>query len=100
MYIAFQIRWYVLIWFFHIFCSFLSKKPPCCDALLISIGMGIALHVFLMVSNIFWMMWSICEHVDCHWFSVSWSNEKRLLILFNWIAFSSKNMVLSFSRFS
>ena len=52
-----------------------------------------------MVLDIFWMMWSNCEHADCHWFSVSWSNERRSVILFNWIAFSSKNIVLNFSKF-
>ena len=45
-------------------------------------------------------MWSNCEHVDCHWFLVNWSSERRSVILFNWIAFSSKKMVLNFSRFS
>ena len=53
-----------------------------------------------MVSNIFWMMWSNCEHVDCHWLSFSWSNEKMLVILFNRTVFSSKNTVLNFSRCS
>ena len=52
IYIPFLI-WYVLICFFHIFCSFLGKKPPCCDALLVSVGIGVALHVFLIVSDIF-----------------------------------------------
>ena len=28
MYIPFLIRWYVLICYFHIFCSFLGRKPP------------------------------------------------------------------------
>ena len=53
MYIPFLIRWYVLIFFFHIFCSFLGKKSSCCDALLASVGMGVALHVFFVVFNIF-----------------------------------------------
>ena len=46
------------------------------------------------------MMWSNCEHADCHWFLFNWSIEKRLFILFSWIAFSSKNMVLNLSKFS
>ena len=29
MYIPFLIRWYVFICFFHIFCSFFGKNPPC-----------------------------------------------------------------------
>ena len=29
MYIAFLIRWYVVKYFFHCFCSFLGKNPPC-----------------------------------------------------------------------
>ena len=71
VYIAFLIRWYVLMYFFHIFCSFLGKKPPCFDVLLVSVGIGVELHVFTIVSDVFWMMWSNCEHADCHWFSVS-----------------------------
>ena len=63
---CFLIRWYVLICFFHGFCSFLGKKPPCCDVLFVSVGIGAVLHVFSMVSDIFCMMWSNCEHVDCH----------------------------------
>ena len=78
MYIAFLIRWYVLIYFFHSFCSFLGKKPPCYDALLVSVGIGVVLYVFSIVSDIFWMMLSNCKHVDWHWFLISWSNEKRL----------------------
>ena len=53
MYIAFLIRWYVLMCFFHAFCSFLGKNPPCCDVLLISVGMGVTLHVVSIVSDIF-----------------------------------------------
>ena len=53
MYIAFLIRWYVLMCFFHCFCSFLGKKPSCCDVLLVSVGIGVVLHVFVMVSDIF-----------------------------------------------
>ena len=53
IYIPFLIRWYVSICFFHIFCSFLGKKPPCCDALLVIVGIGIALHLFSIVSDIF-----------------------------------------------
>ena len=44
------------------------------------------------------MMWSNCEHADRHWLSFSWSNERRSVILFNWTIFSSKNIVLNFSR--
>ena len=100
VYIAFLIKGYVLICFYHSFCNFLVKKPPCCEVLLVSVGIGVVLHVFVIVSNIFWIVWSNCEHADCHWFSVSWSNERRLVILLNWIAFSSKKMVLNFSTFS
>ena len=56
IYIAFLIRWYVLICFFHIFCSFFGKKSPYHDVLLVSVGMGIALHVFSIISDIFWIM--------------------------------------------
>ena len=52
--------------FSHIFCSFLGNKPPCCDALLVSVGIGVALHVFSIVLDIFGIMWSICVHIDCH----------------------------------
>ena len=53
MYIAFLIKWYVLICFFHIFYSSLGKKPPCLDDLLVSVGIGVELHVFTIVSDIF-----------------------------------------------
>ena len=65
--------------FFHSFCSFFGKKPPCCDVLLVSVGIGVVLHVFTIVLDIFWMMWSNCEHADYHWFSLSWFNEKDWL---------------------
>ena len=39
-------------------------------------------------------------HADCHWFWISWSSERRVVILFNWIAFTSKNLVLNCSKFS
>ena len=66
-YITFLIRWYVLICFFQVFfCSFFGKKSPCCDVLLVSVGMGAALHVFSTVLDTFCMIWSICEHVECH----------------------------------
>ena len=43
--------------FFHDFCNFLSKKPPCCVVLLVSgEGMGVVLHVFVIVTDIFWIM--------------------------------------------
>ena len=64
--IVFLIRWYVLICFFHGSCSFLGKKPPCCDVLFVSVGIGVVLHMLSMVSDIFWMMWSNCKHGDCH----------------------------------
>ena len=66
IYIVFLIRWFVLICLFYVFCSFFGKNPPCCDSLLVSVDIGVALHVFSMVSDIFWMMWSICKHADCH----------------------------------
>ena len=53
MYITILIKWYVLICFFHAFGSFLSKNLVCCDILLVSIGMDVALHVFTIVSDIF-----------------------------------------------
>ena len=52
--------------FFHIFCSFLGKIPSCCDALLVSVGMDVVLHVFSMVSDIFWIVRSNCLHADSH----------------------------------
>ena len=42
--------------FFHDFCNFLGKKPPCCVVMLVSEGMGVVLHVFVIVSDIFWIM--------------------------------------------
>ena len=68
--------------------------------MLVSDGIGVVLHVLTIVSDIFWMMWFNCEQADCHWFSVSWSNERRSVTLFNWSAFSSKNIILNFSKFS
>ena len=52
--------------FLPYFCNFLGKNPPYCDALLVSAGMGVVLHVFSMVLDIFWMMWSNCVHADSH----------------------------------
>ena len=54
IYINFLIRWYVLIYFFYVFCSFLGKRPPNCDVLLVSVGMGVALHVFSIVLDTSW----------------------------------------------
>ena len=39
--------------FFPCFCSFLGKNLPCCQVLLVSVGMDVVLHVFSIVSNIF-----------------------------------------------
>ena len=86
--------------FLPLFLYFSWQKAPLLDVLLVNVGIGVVLHVFTMVSDIFWMMWSNCEHANCHWLSFSWSNERRLVILFNWTAFSSKNTVLNFSRCS
>ena len=57
--------------FFHCFCIFLGKKPPCCDVLLVNVGIGVVLYVFTMISDIFWVMWSSCEQADCHWLPFS-----------------------------
>ena len=57
--IAFLIRWYVLICFFHVFWSFLCNNSPCCIALFISIGREIILHVFSMISK-FFVLCSLC----------------------------------------
>ena len=53
MYIPSLIRWYVLICFSIFFVVSMAKNPPCCDGLLVSVGIGFALHVFLIVSDIF-----------------------------------------------
>ena len=100
VYIAFQIRWYVLICFFHVFWSFLGKNPPCCIVPFVSVDRGGILHVLLMVFEIFCIIWSIWLHACCHcsWFKRF--SDNRIVISFNWIAFSSKNLVLNFSRSS
>ena len=59
VYTAFQIRWYVLTCYFHVFWSFLGKNPPCCVVLFVSEDSGTMLHVFSMVSEIFCIIWSI-----------------------------------------
>ena len=54
MYIAFLIKWYVIICFFSIFfCSFHGKNPLYCVALLISIGMSTILNMSLIFFDIF-----------------------------------------------
>ena len=58
------------------------------------------LHVSSIFLDIFWIMWSILEHVYCHCSSVNWFLVNRLVNSFRCIAFSPKNLVLNFSRFS
>ena len=86
--------------FFPCFLEFLDKNPPCCIVLFVSVGRGAILHVFLMVSEIFCIIWSIWLHACCHCSWFKWFSDNRIVISFNWIAFSSKNLVLNFSRFS
>ena len=43
--------------FFPYFLKFPWQKIPCCDALLVNVGMGVALHVFSIVYDIF----EICD---------------------------------------
>ena len=38
---------------FHVFYSFLGKNSPCGDVLLVGVGMGVVLHVFSIVLDIF-----------------------------------------------
>ena len=53
MYITFLVKWYVEMYFFHIFWVSLGRYPPCSVVLLVNIGIGSVLHVFSIFSHIF-----------------------------------------------
>ena len=65
--------------------------------LLVSVGIGVALHVSSMFLEIVWVILSICVHACCHWSCVRLSLDNRVVNSLSWIAFSSKNLVLKFS---
>lgn len=69
-------------------------------ALLVKVGIGVALHVSSMFLEIVWVILSICVHACCHWSGVRWSLDSRMVISLSWIAFSSKNLVLKLSSLS
>jgi hypothetical protein len=52
--------------FFHIFAIFRGKNPPCWAVRFVCCGIGSALHVSFMVSEILSIMASIEEHAFCH----------------------------------
>ena len=56
MYIAFRVKWYVVMYFFHILWVFLGKYPPCIMVLLVSVDIGSVLQVFSISSDIFCMI--------------------------------------------
>ena len=57
--------------FFNVFCSFLGRNPSYCVTWLISNCMGVALHIFCIVSNIFWIILFIYFDAICYYFNVS-----------------------------
>ena len=65
--------------FFHLFWSFLGKKPPCREARFVSIGRGGAVHVSCIFSDIFCIILSSCVQDVCHWMLVRWSFDSNVL---------------------
>ena len=63
------------------------------------VGIGGALHVSCILSEIFCIIWSSCVQDDCHWSFVSWLFLNVFVSSLIWSAFSSKNYVLNFSIF-
>ena len=101
MYMVFLVRWYVARCFFHGLASLRGKKPPWWAVRLVSCGIGAALHVSSMVCEIFLFMMSNDSHAFCHWLFVRWSwLSRRLVKVLICIEFSSKKLILNFSRFS
>ena len=78
MYIVFLIGGMYSRCFFHSLDSFRGKKPPCCDVLFVRVGIGVALQVFSMVSEISPIMLSNGMHASCHWSGVRclWFSSK------------------------
>ena len=66
MYMVFLMRWYVLRYLFHSLESLRGKKPPCCDVMFVRLGSRYALHVFSVVSEILFTMWSNVVHAFVH----------------------------------
>ena len=97
----FLMRWYVSRCFFHSLDSFRGKKPPCCAVLFVRACIGVALHVFSMVSEILFTKLSNVIQASCHWLGVRWlwfsSKQVSALIC---MEFASKNSILNFSKFS
>ena len=101
MYIVFLIRWYVSRCFFHSLDSLRGKKPPCCAVLFVRVGIGAALQVFSMVSEIFSIMLSSVIQASCHWLGVSWLwFSSKFVNSFNCVELDSKNSILNLSKFS
>jgi hypothetical protein len=65
-FMAFLMIWYVDSSFSHCFCSFLGRKPPCLFVWLVSVGIGGVVHVFSIVFDMLFTIWSICTHMCCH----------------------------------
>ena len=98
---VFLIRWYVLRCFFHFLANFRSRKPPCCAALFVRVGVGAALQVFSSDTEIFPIILSNSIHASCHWSVVRWLwFSSKLVSSFSRVEFASKNSILNFSKFS
>ena len=65
-----DMRWYVSRCFFHSLASLRGRKPPCCVVLFVRVCIGVALHVFSMVSEILFTMLSNAIQAVCHWSGV------------------------------
>ena len=86
---------------FHGLASLRGKKPPCWAVQFVSCGVGVALHVSSMFCEIFLIMLSSDSHAFCHWLFVRWLwFSRRLVKALICMEFSSKNLILNFSRFS
>ena len=86
--------------FFHFFCSFLGRKPPCWVVRCVSEGRGGALQVSWVLSDICCIRWSSLMQDISHWLSDKCSFVSIVVSSFICREFSSKNTILSFSMFS
>ena len=87
--------------FFRGLASLRGKKPPCWAARFVSCSVGAAPHVSSMVCEMFLIMMSSDSHAFSHWLFVRWLwLSRRLVKVLICIEFSSKKLILNFSRFS
>ena len=98
MYIALQIRWCVVMWFFHSFWSLHGKYPPNPCIFLLRCDKGSALHISCMVFEIKCIIWSNVVHAMCHCSGLRYSFSFSMFFNSLMIAeFCKKNFRLNIS---